>query len=72
MNSIKEKYKIQDVHSEILWGTPKTTILSYAEAQQVDLILMGSHGRRGLAKLIGSTTNGVINNARCDVLSVSM
>lgn len=71
MNSIKEKLGIANVHSEVIWGSAKTTILSYAEAQQVDLIVMGSHGRRGIAKLIGSTTNGVINNARCDVLSVS-
>ncbi|RTZ74820.1 MAG: hypothetical protein DSZ00_03275 [Gammaproteobacteria bacterium] len=57
---------------EVLLGSPSGTILSYAEAQEVDLIVMGSHGRRGLSRLLGSTTNSVINRARCEVLSVPL
>ena len=72
LNGLKEKLGLQDVNSEVLRGTPKTTILSYAEAQKSDLIVMGSHGRRGLSRLIGSTTNGVINYANCEVLSVNI
>ena len=72
LDDIKEKLGLQDASSEVLWGTPKTTILSYAEAQKTDLIVMGSHGRRGLSRLIGSTTNGVINYAQCEVLSVNI
>ncbi|MFK8068566.1 MAG: universal stress protein [Gammaproteobacteria bacterium] len=71
MQLLKKRFNALGANTEILWGTAGSTILNYAEAQNVDLIVMGSHGRRGLAKLIGSTTNGVVNNARCDVLSVS-
>jgi len=57
---------------EVLLGSPSSTILSYAEAQEMDLIVMGSHGRKGLSRLLGSTTNSVLNRARCEVLSVPL
>lgn len=52
-------------------GRPADTVLEYALINNVDLIVMGSHGRRGLARLAGSSTNGVINNTNCDVLVIS-
>ncbi len=51
------------------FGGP-STILSYAAAQQVDLIVTGSHGRSGVSRLLGSTTNGILHGANCDVLAV--
>lgn len=57
---------------EVLLGSAAGTILSFAEAQDVDLIVMGAHGRKGLARLLGSTTNAVLNRARCEVLSVPL
>ena len=41
-----------------------------AEEQDIDLIVVGSHGRHGLALLLGSTANGVLHGAPCDVLAV--
>ena len=35
-----------------------------------DVIVVGSHGRHGLALLLGSTANGVLHGATCDVLAV--
>ncbi len=70
MTRLAEQLDDPAIHTEVMWGTPKQVILSYAEAQQVDLILMGSHGHHGLARLLGSTTNGVMHNARCDVFAV--
>ncbi|HHQ41669.1 MAG TPA: universal stress protein, partial [Chromatiales bacterium] len=35
-----------------------------------DLIVLGSHGRRGLTRLLGSTADAVLHSARCDVLAV--
>jgi len=60
------------VEVEVSLGSPKAAIHSYAGAQQVDVIVMGSHGRRGLARLLGSTTHAVLHGARCDVLSVPL
>ncbi len=57
---------------EVVWGSPAATVLSYAESQKADLIVAGSHGRKGIARLLGSTTNGIMHSARCDVLVVRL
>lgn len=51
-------------------GSPKTEIVRMAKENAVDLIVLGTHGERGLARLLGSTTNAVQHEAPCDVLSV--
>lgn len=48
----------------------KEGILSTAQEHGVDLIVVGSHGRHGLALLLGSTANAVLHGAPCDVLAV--
>ena len=53
-------------------GSPKTEIIRVAEENNVDLIVIGSHGRHGLALLLGSTANGVLHHATCDVLAVRL
>ncbi len=56
----------------LLWGIPKQEIINVAEQQQVDLIVVGSHGRHGLALLLGSTANSILHTAKCDVLAVRL
>jgi len=51
-------------------GSPKLEIVRIAEENDVDLIVVGSHGRHGFALLLGSTANGVLHHAHCDVLAV--
>lgn len=51
-------------------GSTKTEILRIAEVQGADLIVIGSHGRHGLGRLLGSTANAVLHGALCDVLAV--
>lgn len=51
-------------------GSPKIVILEKAKAVAADLIIVGSHGRHGLALLLGSTANAILHNAHCDVLAV--
>jgi universal stress protein A len=51
-------------------GSTKLEILRVAEAQGVDLIVVGSHGRHGLARMLGSTAGAVLQGAHCDVLAV--
>jgi len=48
----------------------KHEIHDAAEKNAVDLIVVGSHGRHGLALLLGSTSNAVLHGAPCDVLAV--
>ena len=63
------------VAEDRLWlemGSPKTEIVRVAEENKADLIVVGSHGRHGLALLLGSTANGVLHHATCDVLAVRL
>ena len=48
----------------------KEGIVGAAREHQADLIVVGSHGRHGLALLLGSTANAVLHGAPCDVLAV--
>ena len=44
-------------------------IVSFADANNIDLIVIGSHGRTGFRKLVlGSVANGVVGHATCSVL----
>ena len=53
-------------------GDARDEIIRIAEENKVDLIVLGSHGRRGLALLLGSTANAVLHHAHCDVLAVRL
>jgi nucleotide-binding universal stress UspA family protein len=54
-----------------LVGDPVTDILELAREKNVDLIVMASHGRSGLTRLIiGSIAEGVMRQAPCPVLIV--
>jgi len=54
----------------LIFGRPESEIQRVAEAKGADVIVVGSHGRHGLALLLGSTANGVLHGANCDVLAV--
>ena len=55
----------------MLTGDPATSILRTANAEDVDLIVMGTHGRRGLTRLLmGSVAEEVVRKAKCPVLTV--
>jgi universal stress protein A len=56
----------------LIWGVPKQEIVLLAERLAVDLIVTGSHGRHGLALLLGSTANGVLHHAPCDVMAIRL
>ncbi|MEX2547787.1 MAG: universal stress protein [Chloroflexota bacterium] len=52
-------------------GDAATEILAAASASKADLIVMGTHGRTGLARLVlGSVARNVLQHARCSVLVV--
>jgi universal stress protein A len=52
-------------------GRPAREILGVAREERADLIVMGTHGRRGLARMVlGSVTEEVLRLAPCPVLAV--
>jgi len=61
------------IHTEYRFeeGDPASVILQVAQEAGVDLIVMGTHGRRGLARLLmGSVAGQVVRQAPCPVLTV--
>ena len=51
-------------------GRAEIEIHTLADKLKADLVVLGSHGRHGLALLLGSTANSVLHGAKCDVLAV--
>jgi nucleotide-binding universal stress UspA family protein len=52
-------------------GEPAAEIVALAEREHADLIVLGTHGRSGLAHvLLGSVAERVLRRARCPVLAV--
>lgn len=59
------------VEHRVLRGLPAEAIVAFAESEAVDLIVMGTHGRRGITSLLlGSVAEAVVRRARCPVLTL--
>ena len=65
-----EDFDVPETRRHLVFGRPESEIHRIAETEAMDLIVVGSHGRHGLALLLGSTANGVLHGASCDVLAV--
>ena len=75
-NLDKEAAKILQDHEveieyDVQHGTPAEVILHEQEAREIDLIVIASHGKSGITKVImGSVAEKVVRGARCEVLLV--
>lgn len=65
-----ESFDLSPDHLHILNGSPAHEIHRFAKENECDLIVIGTHGQKGLQLLLGSTANAVLHGAGCDVLSV--
>jgi len=72
MKTLLDELGLPESQGEVIMGTPMSGIVSYAQAQNVDLIVIGTRSRRGIGSFIGSTTNYVSSHSKCDVLAVPM
>jgi nucleotide-binding universal stress UspA family protein len=62
---------VRRVEGVLLTGTPDTEIVRVAKARRADLLVVGTHGRTGLARVfLGSVASRVIATASCPVLTV--
>lgn len=61
----------KEISCSVVRGVPYEEILKFAAANDVDMIVMGTHGRSGIDRVIfGSTAEKVVRNAECPVLTV--
>jgi nucleotide-binding universal stress UspA family protein len=61
--TIRVEHRLQE-------GDAATEILRVAQETQADLVVMGTHGRVGLGRLMGSVAEKVVRQACCPVLTV--
>jgi nucleotide-binding universal stress UspA family protein len=70
LNEIAKKEGVR-IECSVIGGRPYEAIVETARSRKADLILMGSHGRTGVDRLLmGSVTERVVGNADCAVLVV--
>jgi nucleotide-binding universal stress UspA family protein len=74
LQEFMRKYTHDEVQPELAVheGVAADSILSFAQERKMDLIVMGTHGRRGFDRLVlGSVTDRVMRTAPCPVLAIS-
>lgn len=62
---------VESIEASVLTGTPSRSITEYVDERDIDLIVMGTHGRSGIQRyLLGSVTERVLRTASTPVLTV--
>ncbi len=70
ISRLAESIHIDKGEQHVVYGRPEREVHRIAEESDVDLIVVGSHGRHGLALILGSTSTSILHGACCDVLAV--
>ena len=70
LDALADQLNVAEENRHVLLGQPAKEMHRIASEDVVDLIIVGSHGRHGLALIFGSTSNSVLHGASCDVLAV--
>ena len=61
------------IEAKVLHGDPRVALAEAARSERADLVVVGSHGRTGIAKLfMGSVANHVVTHAPCSVMVVKL
>lgn len=70
IGNLAQELGVDGVFENVVSGSTKSEIIRFAKNNEVDLIVIGKHGRHGISRLLGSTANAVLHHAPCDVLTV--
>lgn len=63
--------QFSEAHSEVILGDPSDAIINYNREHDIDMVIMGTHGRKGIDRVIfGSVAERVIKFARIPVLVI--
>jgi len=61
-----------DIHTAVLTGDAAEQIVRYISEQQIDLVIMGTHGRKGIDRIVfGSVAERVVKNSPVPVMVVN-
>lgn len=73
LDRLVDKHRSQATFGEVVLrtGDARDSILQAADEIHADLIVIGTHGRRGISRaLLGSVAEAIVRTARCPVLTV--
>jgi universal stress protein A len=70
MEALGQRLGVPQPDRHIALGGASREILRIARELDVDLIVVGSHGRHGIAALLGSTADHIMHRAHCDILAI--
>jgi universal stress protein A len=68
LRKISNSVKDAEVHFHHLSGNPSEQILNFVRDNEPQLLVLGTHGRRGLGRIIGSVALKVLRHANCPVM----
>lgn len=70
LQRMRDVFSLHQAALRVEPGSVKSEILRVAEDMAAGLIVVGTHGRHGVSRLLGSTVNSVLHGTPCDVLAV--
>lgn len=70
LNALGEEFGVPERFRHFLNGVPAREIHRFTEDNGIELVVLGTHGQKGVQLLLGSTANSVLHGCSCDVLAV--
>jgi universal stress protein A len=70
LDDLATRFRVKSGNVHVVLGSPTHEIKEIANSTGAGLVVVGSHGKHGIGLLLGSTSNGVLHGANCDVLAV--
>ena len=72
LKKLGEQFGVAQKRQKVLIGPPAAVLVDYCKEEKVDLVVVGNHERHGIKLLLGSTADGVVHQAPCDVLALHL
>jgi universal stress protein A len=72
LSRLADQLGVEAGNAHLLVGKAATEIKAFAEENNFEVIIIGTHGKGAIRSALGSTSNGVLHGAPCDVLAVNV
>ena len=70
LQGLGKRFGVPESRQHFMQGSPAKEIHRFVDRNNIQLIVLGTHGQKGVQLLLGSTANSVLHGAGCDVLAV--
>lgn len=70
LDQLGERFDVPAERRHFLDGSPAKEIHRFVDEHDIEVVVLGTHGQKGVQLLLGSTANSVLHGAPCDVLAV--